>query len=276
MASADRDAEAIVVVNRAQDAWFASDLHLDDERPQLTARFLDALGALAAARPPPATDAPALFLLGDIFEYWIGDDHPSQVAAALAAALAGLAARDWRVFLMRGNRDFLIGAAYAARCRARLLDEPALVEIAGERIVLVHGDAECLDDRHYQQWRQLSHDAGWQQQFLARPMDERLAMARAARAASLAHQQAQAPRLHEADGAGRPGVEGAGDLSPAAVTALLERFDASGLIHGHTHRPDHHPLADGRWRWVLSDWEVRPPRGEITSLATARSRPEAG
>ena len=192
MGSAENLVETIVV-RRAEDAWFASDLHLDDDQPRLTARFLAALGALPAAPPPSAmadaAAAPALFLLGDIFEYWIGDDHPSRVAETLARALADMASRGWRIFLMRGNRDFLIGEAYAARCHARLLEEPAVVEIAGERLVLVHGDAECLDDSRYQQWRQLSHSPDWQRQFLSRPIPERLAMAQAARAASLANRQ---------------------------------------------------------------------------------------
>ena len=276
MGSADRHGDPIVVT-RAEDAWFASDLHLDDDHPRLTARFLDALVALAALPMPAppranAADSPALFLLGDIFEYWIGDDHPSQVAATLAAALSELAKQGWRIFLMRGNRDFLIGEAFAARCHARLLDEPALLEIAGERIVLVHGDAECLDDTRYQQWRQLSHSPAWQQQFLDRPIAERMVMARAARAASQANRQASgvAGNAGAANADGR--VEGGGDLSPAAVADVLERLGASGLIHGHTHRPAQHRIARDRWRWVLSDWEVEPPRGDIVSLQTARCR----
>lgn len=282
-----------IVVTQARDAWFASDLHLDDDQPGLTARFLGALQTLAKAGPEaprgaalPISDpaGPALFLLGDLFEYWIGDDHPSRVAATLATELSGLVERGWRVFLMRGNRDFLIGEAYARRCGATLLDEPAVVEIAGERIVLVHGDAECLDDTGYQQWRQLSHSPAWQQQFLARPIDERLAMARAARAASLAHRktheaQAPSPASPERGANASPDrsamaegrVEGGGDLAPIAVADLLERFGASGLIHGHTHRPARHPLEGDHWRWVLSDWETTPPRGELLSLADLRS-----
>lgn len=280
MASAEADRFEPVVVDRAGDAWFASDLHLDDDQPDLTARFRGALQALDSARATSAAAAPgnrghhdsgrpALFLLGDLFEFWIGDDHPSRVATELASALATLAAHGWRVFLMRGNRDFLIGEAYARRCEATLLDEPALLQIEGERIVLTHGDAECLDDNRYQQWRSLSHSTGWQQQFLARSIEERLAMARAARAASLANRQADDDR--QADDARRSRVEGGGDLSSAAVAALLERFDAGGLIHGHTHRPALHPLDDRRWRWVLPDWEVQPPRGAILSFAALRT-----
>ena len=283
MASAEADRFDPVVIDKAGDAWFASDLHLDDDLPQLTARFLGALRALAGTCPgitgPVADEArPALFLIGDLFEFWIGDDHPSRVAAVLASELAGLAERGWRVFLMRGNRDFLIGEAYARRCRASLLDEPALLRIEGERVVLAHGDAECLDDTRYQQWRSLSHSAGWQQQFLARTIDERLAMARAARAASLANRQNQDNRQppqaqddRQADDAGQRRVEGGGDLSPAAVATLLERFDARGLIHGHTHRPALHALDGKRWRWVLPDWELQPARGEILSFADLRA-----
>lgn len=289
MASAEARRNDPVVIERPDAAWFASDLHLDDDRPGLTTRFVEALRALAAqastARASASRgrdglvddrDAPALFLLGDLFEYWIGDDHPSAVAARLADELAALDRRGWRLFLMRGNRDFLLGDDYARRCHAVLLDEPAVVEIAGQRLVLVHGDAECVDDTRYQQWRQLSHSAAWQRQFLERSIDERLAMARAARAASLAHRQTQADARQHPEVEADSRVEGSGDLSPVAVTALLDLQGASGLIHGHTHRPACHRLAGDHRRWVLSDWETLPPRGEIVSFAALKALPAQG
>jgi UDP-2,3-diacylglucosamine hydrolase len=254
----------VVVVDERSDAWFASDLHLDDDRPALTRRFVAALAELPGPGPRAGERGPALFLLGDLFEFWIGDDYRNQAALALAEALRRLAARDWRVFLLRGNRDFLIGPTFAADCAARLLDEPVLVEVAGERLVLTHGDAECLDDHRYQQWRALSHSPDWQRDFLARPIAERLQLARAARAASLANRTPDGGRAE--DGIDTR-VEGGGDLSPAAVAGLLERFQAVGLVHGHTHRPARHDLPAGRWRWVLSDWETEPPRGRIAALA---------
>ena len=259
-------------------ALFASDMHLDDAQPQPAARFFERLdaalaaaladgpGAGAAVSAPgaaasaPGAAAPPLFLLGDIFEYWVGDDHRPGVAQALADRLAAFTGAGGRAFLMHGNRDFLLDvplparpdlASFSARCGAVLLADPTLIEVAGRRIVLSHGDALCTDDVRYQQWRALCRSPAWQQQFLARPVAERLEMARALRKQSL---QAQAA------------TETIGDVDPAAVDALLARFDATLLVHGHTHRPALHHWGERR-RWVLSDWSASPPRGEVLPLA---------
>lgn len=276
---------ADVVIGRREDALFASDMHLDDASPDLTARFvadLDRVVAAARERDDPCGDAgrggrrPHLFLLGDLFEFWIGDDCPSAVGRDLAARLAALSADGWRVCLMHGNRDFLIGAAYARAAGARLLPDPCVVEIAGERLVLAHGDALCLSDQGYQQWRRLCRSDAWQHEFLARGCDERLAMALALRARSR-QQQAQAGTNRATDAPD----EAAGDVDEAAVAALLGQFAAQGLIHGHTHRPAVHPVADvadpstptSRWRWVLPDWSAAPARGAILGLAERPAGP---
>jgi UDP-2,3-diacylglucosamine hydrolase len=252
-------------------AWFASDMHLDDAQPQPAARFFEHLDAALAAAlangagagaaalaPGPA--APALFLLGDIFEYWVGDDHQPAVAQALSGRLAAFTGAGGRVFLMHGNRDFLLDvplparpdlAGFSARCGAVLLPDPTLIEVAGRRIVLSHGDALCSDDVRYQQWRALCRSPAWQQQFLARPVAERLEMARAMRQQSL---QAQAA------------TETIGDVDQVSVDALLTRFGATLLVHGHTHRPLLHQWGERR-RWVLSDWAAEAPRGEVLPLA---------
>ncbi len=215
--------------------------------------------AREAGRTP---DPGALFLLGDLFEYWVGDDHPSSAARALSAALAAMAGDGWRVCLMHGNRDFLMGAGTAAACGATLLPDPCLIEVEGERIVLAHGDAQCLADVSYQRWRALCRSTAWQDGFLGRPLAERLAMARAMREQSRQHRSGS---MTETDG----------DLDQAEIDALMTRFDASGMIHGHTHRPGLHRwrLGDAaRWRRVLSDWEVDPPRGDILDLAQLLER----
>ncbi|MGE0311296.1 MAG: UDP-2,3-diacylglucosamine diphosphatase [Lautropia sp.] len=253
-------------VDRRASAWFASDLHLQDDDDALSSRVLASIDALHAATAgdrsggftaPPGPASPALFLLGDLFEYWVGDDHPSDAARALFGALGRLAGAGWRVCLMHGNRDFLLGADAAAAQGATLLADPCLIEVDGERIVLAHGDAECIGDAPYQQWRALCRSEAWQRDFLARPLAERLAMARAMRARS---RERQAGAM----------TETTADLDPATIDALMTRFDASGMIHGHTHRPGLHrwqAAGTARWRRVLSDWAVDPPRGETLSLA---------
>ncbi len=277
-----------VRVASAAAALFASDMHLDEAAPELTGRFLQALDeALAASLgrearaaaahdrgPDAAVGAPALFLLGDLFEYWIGDDHLCAPAQALATRLDGFVRAGGRVFLMHGNRDFLVDAplpspvpAFSARCSARLLPDPCLIEVAGRRIALSHGDLLCTDDVRYQQWRALSRSRAWQAEFLARPVAQRLAMA-----LSLRQQSVEAQAV----------TETLSDVNQAAVDRLMDRMDTSLLIHGHTHRPQvhHWHLPAGacsgansgsppraRHRWVLSDWAVSPPRGAVVPLA---------
>lgn len=269
---------AVIQVARAEAALFASDMHLDDNDSELTSRFLQLLDeALTAALPPrpsptPARDdAPALFLMGDLFEYWIGDDHVPAAAQALAARLSAFAGAGGRVFLMHGNRDFLIDVAlppdrdgsrcratrFSTRCGARLLSDPAVIEVAGRRVALSHGDALCADDTRYQQWRALCRSPEWQQGFLARPVQERLAMARSVR------QQSKEARVV---------TETVSDVNQTAVDELMTRLDALLLIHGHTHQPGLHRWTapgNGGWRQrrVLSDWAVLPPRGEVSTLA---------
>ena len=263
-------------------ALFASDMHLDAERPALTTRFLEDLDR-QLARATAAGEAPALFLLGDLFEFWVGDDHPAEPALAVAAGLASFVAAGGRVWLMHGNRDFLIDAPlpgdpqrrhrYSVRCGASMLVEPAILEVGGRRIGLCHGDALCTDDSRYQQWRAVCRDPAWQQALLARPVAERIAMALALRQQSMASQSDAR--------AGGATMEALGDVSAAAVDALMTGLGTDLLIHGHTHRPALHAwTADGRrrQRWVLSDWETSPARGSIRSLAeihgTDEGRPE--
>jgi UDP-2,3-diacylglucosamine hydrolase len=251
-------------------ALFASDMHLDDAQPQSAAHFFEHLDAALAKGLAQAGvhGAPALFLLGDLFEYWVGDDHEPAVALALAGRLTAFVSAGGRAFLMHGNRDFLLDAplpspsaipSFTSRCGATLLDDPSVVEVAGRRVGLSHGDGLCTDDTRYQQWRALCRSQPWQQQFLSRPIDERLAMAQALRQQSM---QAQAV------------TETLSDVNQEALDALMTLLDTPLLIHGHTHKPMLHRW-DRRLRWVLSDWSASPPRGEVLPLSAIERAQQA-
>ena len=217
---------------------FVSDLHLDPDRPEITAlfgRFLDG----------EARGADALYILGDLFEAWVGDDDPSEAGAFVADRLRSLAESGVPTFFIRGNRDFLLGDTYAARCGMTLLDDPTVVDLYGTPTLLLHGDLLCTDDTAYQQFRTQTRDPQWQAQFLAQPLAARLAFAAQARAASLA-------RYGELVAKGM--AESVGDVAPATVQAWFERFGVRRMIHGHTHRPAIHDEGHGRTRIVLGDW----------------------
>ena len=216
---------------------FISDLHLDAERPAITelfGRFID----------EEATRADALYILGDLFEAWVGDDDPSDTGAYVAAKLRGLADTGVPVRFMRGNRDFLVGDDYARRAGIEILNDPAVVMLYGKPALLMHGDTLCSDDVAYQQFRAQTRDPAWQRQFLAQPLQARMAFARQARAASQAHQSGL-----KAQGA----MDAITDVSPSTVEATFARFGVDTIIHGHTHRPAVHETTGGK-RIVLGDW----------------------
>ena len=217
--------------------WFASDLHLDTATPVTAERFLRFLAG-------PLRGARALYLLGDVFETWIGDDDPEPAHVAVAAALRAVAERDTLIYLMRGNRDFLIGERFCAATGALLLEDPAIVTVAGTRVLLSHGDGLCVADSAYQRLRALVRDPGVRRSFLALPLADRRRLAAEARAGSRAH------------------VANAGeyiaDVSQAAVETLLLAAGVQVMIHGHTHRPAIHPFSLGGvpcTRIVLGDWQ---------------------
>ncbi|WP_374013417.1 UDP-2,3-diacylglucosamine diphosphatase [Pseudoxanthomonas koreensis] len=243
-----------------------SDLHLDPARPEITSLFLRFLRGQAA-------EADALYILGDLFESWVGDDDPSAAAAEVATGLRALADAGVEVCFMHGNRDFLLGHAYGRRCGMRLLPDPAVVSLYGEPVLLMHGDLLCSDDTAYQAFRAQTRDAAWQQRFLAQPLPARLAFAEQARQASMARQEAMIA-------GDRASFETVTDVTPATVEAILARFGVATLIHGHTHRPAMHALqAGGRScrRIVLGDWyeqgsvlQVDADGMRLEALATAR------
>ena len=220
---------------------FVSDLHLDAARPEITAHFLRFLATQARG-------ADALYILGDLFEAWVGDDDPSDAGHAVAAGLRGLADAGVPVHFQRGNRDFLVGAAYATRAGFAILPDPAVIVLDGAPVLLSHGDQLCTDDEAYQAFRTQTRDPDWQSQFLSQPLQARLAFAVQARAAS---QQRQG----ELQQAGT--METITDVAPSAVDEVFARYGVDTMIHGHTHRPAVHRLvAGGREcrRIVLGDW----------------------
>lgn len=225
-----------------------SDLHLQVEEPatfETWRRFMS------------VTRADALFILGDLFEVWVGDDTALQPGfTADCAAVLQAAARRMPVFIMHGNRDFLIGDGMMRSCGATLLSDPTVLVFERRRWVLTHGDELCLADTDYIRFRAQVRSQAWQREFLAKPLAERQAIGRELRAQSEARKRAAG------------GVEYA-DVDEAFALAWLDAADAQTMIHGHTHRPADHPLPGGRTRVVLSDWDAaaQPPRTEVLRVS---------
>jgi UDP-2,3-diacylglucosamine hydrolase len=229
-------------------ALFISDLHLQAAHPRTAEAFLRFLAERAV-------HAERLYLLGDIFEYWAGDDdlaepfHQQIISAIRAVSDAGTA-----VYWLAGNRDFLVGAGFAEAAGLSLLEEPHVISAGGKRIALVHGDAQCTADLKYMAFRAQVRDREWQQQFLAMPLAQRKAIIANLREGS---REAQAGKSYEIM-----------DVAPSSVEALFDETDASVIVHGHTHRPAMHET-NGKLRYVLPDWEldVEPRRGGWIELA---------
>ncbi len=217
---------------------FISDLHLGADQPHSVAAFRRFIAETAP-------QAEALYILGDLFDYWAGDDDLEDAfCAGVIAALRSLAQRGTRLCLMHGNRDLLMGAALANACHATLLDDPTLIDLYGTPTLLSHGDQLCTHDAEYQRYRAQVHDADFQRQFLARPLAERKAYIAQLRERSMAEKQSKDSAIM--------------DVSDEAVDALLREHGYPRLIHGHTHRPRRHEhTVDGRTceRWVLGDWD---------------------
>lgn len=219
------------------------------------------------------TQADALFILGDLFEVWVGDDEfddgvqhgrdggptPTAGLAARCAEVIEATSRRLSVYFMHGNRDFLLGPVYAQVCGMVLLDDPSVLEFAGQRWLLSHGDALCLADTDYLQFRSQVRSEQWRREFLARPLAERQLVGRQLRSQSEARKSS-----NRATGAMLA------DLDNNAVRDWLLAADAGTLIHGHTHQPAEHDLGNGQRRHVLSDWDgsASPVRASILRLNT--------
>jgi UDP-2,3-diacylglucosamine hydrolase len=216
---------------------FISDLHLSPETAAANEALLRFLRETA-----PSADA--LYVLGDLFEYWIGDEgleHP--FAKTVAAAFRALVDAGVPVYFMHGNRDFLLGQRFAQASGMTILGDPAIVDLYGTPTLLMHGDTLCTDDVEYQKFRAMVRNPAWQQAFLAKPVAERIEMARQVRGRSEHAKQAKDMAIM--------------DVAPSSVEEALRRHAHPRLIHGHTHRPARHEhLVDGTTceRWVLADW----------------------
>lgn len=215
---------------------FVSDLHLDASRPAATDCFLRFLAG-------PARDAGTLYILGDLFEAWTGDDATGAHEQAILTALRGYTGTGRRCLFLPGNRDFLVGERFAAGTGATLLPDEALVDVGDTRVLLMHGDTLCTDDHAYQRYRRLVHRPALQRLYLGLPARLRSGIAAWARRRSVKANAGKPPSIM--------------DVNPLAVQEALRRHDVRVLIHGHTHRPAVHALeVDGQMarRIVLGDW----------------------
>ena len=219
---------------------FVSDLHLSPERPRVNEQFFDFAGRIARG-------ADALYVLGDLFDYWLGDDALAEpFNAAVADALQAVSASGVAVRLMHGNRDLLIGQAFVRRCGAELIEDPRLIELHGVRTLVMHGDTLCSDDVEYQKVRVLARDPANQARFLAQPLAARREEMLGFRSRSEQSKQTKPLEIM--------------DVAIRTVEEALRQHGYPRLIHGHTHRPARHVhTVDGREceRWVLYDWYER-------------------
>jgi UDP-2,3-diacylglucosamine hydrolase len=215
---------------------FVSDLHLDALEPAAGAQFIDFLNVRGAS-------AEALYILGDLFESWVGDDDEDAHRALICEALRALSARGVPCYVMHGNRDFLLQQGFEQRTGTRLLADPVIIDLYGQNALLTHGDALCTADRPYQLLRGLVRAPEWQQRFLRLPLELRRGLAQQARDGSRRHTESTAREIM--------------DVEPNAVVAAMRACGVQLLIHGHTHRPAVHEFElDGRpaRRIVLGSW----------------------
>jgi len=215
---------------------FISDLHLDADRPDVTEQFLQFLQG-------EAVSANELYILGDLFESWVGDDDPNAHYLKVKVGLRKLTNRGIPAYFMHGNRDFAIGERFAEETGVQLLPDPQVIDLYGENVLLSHGDAYCTDDVQYQVIRKMIRDPNWLTAMLKKPLSERLAFAAQARAASAAHGGAINEKI--------------ADVNQGAIEQALRRANVDTMVHGHTHRPGEHRFTvdgDPASRIVLGDW----------------------
>ena len=215
---------------------FISDLHLNQDRPDITKAFLNFLENTACK-------AEKLYILGDLFEAWIGDDDQNEFISEIQNALIRIN-KTTKVLFMHGNRDFLIGPDFASSAGMKILTDPVVEEMFGDPVLLMHGDLLCTEDIDYQKFRKVSRDIKWQKEFLSKPLAERRIIAQNLRGAS-----------KEATGKKKEEIM---DVSEFEVIKIIQESSVSLLIHGHTHRPNSHSIALKKHtakRIVLGDWD---------------------
>jgi UDP-2,3-diacylglucosamine hydrolase len=212
---------------------FISDLHLDTSRPatlQAFERFL-----------LNARDCESLYILGDLVEAWVGDDDDTPLVQQITALLHDFSESGPQLFIMQGNRDFLLGDAFCESVGAQLLADPTVCNLYGTQTLLMHGDSLCTDDEEYQNFRRMARDPAWQAQMMSQSLDQRRELAIQLRTMS--------------KDAGSNKAEDIMDVSEREVTRVMTEHKVDRLIHGHTHRPAIHQVEQG-YRWVLGDWDV--------------------
>ena len=244
---------------------FVSDLHLDAALPAAIAQFEEFLNG-------PARGVDALYILGDLFESWVGDDDDDAGRDRVCVALRALGESGVACYACHGNRDFLLAVGFEQRSGCRIFDDPTIIDLYGERVLLTHGDALCTGDLAYQRLRSVVRTASWQRRFLRLPLATRRQLADAARSGSRAHTGMAAPEIM--------------DASESAVTNAMRASGVRALIHGHTHRPGVHEFqlegAPAR-RYVLGAWyeqgsylRCAPGRYELLTLPRAPSAAGGG
>jgi UDP-2,3-diacylglucosamine hydrolase len=215
---------------------FVSDVHLDATAPEAVEQFLEFLRTHAA-------DAEALYILGDLFETWVGDDDPDPAKARVRDGIRALTTSGVGCFILHGNRDFLIGRDFCRGTGSKLLADPVVADMDGERVLLTHGDALCIDDHPYQELRSIVRTPDWQRRFLGLPLADRELLANRARAGSREHTSRTIPNIM--------------DVNPDAVSTAYRATRVRRMIHGHTHRPGIHDTAiegEPAQRIVLGAW----------------------
>ncbi len=213
---------------------FISDLHLAPARPGVTRAFAHFLQA--------NTGCDSLYILGDLFDAWIGDDDDSSIATEVTQLLRGFSHAGPQLFLMQGNRDFMLGVDYCESVGARLLADPTVIDLHGQATLLMHGDSLCTDDAEYQAFRVMVRDPKWQSQALSHSLEERHAIAGQLRSMSKESNSNKAEDIM--------------DVNADAVVIAMRSHGVQQLIHGHTHRPARHTESAGT-RWVLGDWDKK-------------------
>ncbi|MCH8249245.1 MAG: UDP-2,3-diacylglucosamine diphosphatase [Proteobacteria bacterium] len=215
---------------------FISDLHLEAGQPAIGEQFVSFLAN-------DARQAEALYILGDLFDAWLGDDDPNPYYGEMKSAMRDLADTGVPTFFMHGNRDFMIGEQFAAETGVTILSDPVVVTLYGQNVVLSHGDALCTDDVHYQKVRAMTRDPDWQSMMRAKSLQERIAFAAEARKESMARGESLSDEIM--------------DVNQDAVAATLREHGVDIMLHGHTHRPAIHEIDLGdrtATRIVLGDW----------------------
>jgi len=213
-------------------AYFISDLHLQPSAPKLAEGFHAFLKQI--------DDVKQLYILGDFFDAWIGDDEDHPFYLEILDALKALVDSGVETFFLHGNRDFLIGEDLANKTGVQLLPEQYTVSLAGKNVLLMHGDSLCTTDTEYMAFRAQVRNPAWQQQILSLPLDQRRQMAAQLRAQSKSMNSNKAEDIM--------------DVNPSDVQALFDANDIDILLHGHTHRPNRHTLPNEKERIVLGDW----------------------